>query len=351
MISHSMSLQLDKEALLNNYNYLKNVSGKNIIPVLKSNGYGLGADLLANTFHSFGENIFAVARYSEAYDILKNTRLKNIKILVFESIREVPFLSNSTNIIFSANSFEDLKFLLNNNVPSSQIHIKLDFGFGRNGLIKKDFTKLYNYILDNKYTFGGIYTHLFSASKSDQKDIINQFKNIIDLIGHDKFDIIHIISSECFYNADTFNIDNYLRIGQLLYGIQEPNNIDDNLKKVFRLTGKIENIKDIRENKYIGYHEKRKIKNLNYFNMAIVKFGYGDGFLKYNENTTCLINNVEYYISSISMDYTFINVDNRVNVGDEIEFYHDTNKFYTHFNKKIYEFLPSLSLSIPRTVK
>jgi len=351
MISHFMSLQIDKEALLNNYNYLKNISNKNIIPVLKSNGYGMGADILTKILHSFGQKLFAVARYSEAHHILSSSKLDDIQILVFESIRETPFFTDSKNIIFSANSFDDLKLLLNNNVLPIQIHIKLDLGFGRNGIIQKDFTKLYNYILENKYTFGGIYTHLFSVSKGDQKELINQFKSIITLIGKDKFSAIHIISSESFYNTDTFYIDNYLRIGQLLYGIQEPNNINENLKKVFKLTGRIENIKDIKENKHIGYQEKRKIKHLNHSNVAIVKFGYGDGFLKYNENTTCLIKGIEYYISSVCMDYTFINVDNRVNVGDEIEFYFDTNKFYKDFNKKIYEFLPSLSSNIVRMVK
>lgn len=350
MISHSIKLLIDKSAIENNYNYIKNKSKKGIIPVLKSNGYGFGANILAGILHGFGQKIFAVARYEEAFDILEHLKGKNINILVFESIREVPFLTNNDNILFSANSFEDLKFLINNNVPSSQIHIKIDFGFGRNGITKNDFTKLYNYIIDKNLSFGGIYTHLFAASKSDQKDIIEQFKNIIKLVGNSRFQMIHMISSESYYN-NTSDYDNYLRMGQLLYGIQEPNNIDQNIKKIFKLTGYIDSVKDIRDCKYIGYTEKRKIKNLNHFNMAIVKFGYGDGFLKYNENTFCLVNNREFYISSISMDYTFINVDNSVKVGDEVEFYFDTDAFYKHFNKKIYEFLPNLSTTITRMVK
>ncbi|MGF6907627.1 alanine racemase [Fusobacterium sp. PH5-44] len=350
MISHSMTLLIDKSAIENNYNHIKNVSKKGIIPVLKSNGYGFGADILADILCELGQKIFAVARYSEAFEILNHLKGKNVKILVFESIKEVPFFTNNDNIIFSANSFEDLKFLLANNVPATQIHIKIDFGFARNGIIKNDFTKLYNYIAEKKLFLGGIYTHLFAASKSDQKDVIEQFENIIKLIGNERFDMIHMISSESYYN-NTTNYDNYLRMGQLLYGIQEPNHIDPNIKKIFKLSGYIESIKNIYECKYIGYSEKRKVKNLNHSNMAIVKFGYGDGFLKYNENTLCLVNNRDFYISSISMDYTFINVDSSVKVGDRVEFYYDTDAFYKHFNKKIYEFLPNLSTKITRVVK
>ena len=214
----------------------------------------------------------------------------------------------------------------------------------------KNLTKLYNYISDNKLKFGGIYTHFFSASKGDQKEMIELFKNTINLIGKDKFQMIHMISSDSYYTTDS-NFDSHLRLGQLLFGIQEPNNIDNNLKKTFRLIGRIESIKDIRSTKYIGYSEKRKVKNLNHFNIAVVKLGYGDGFLKYNENTFCLINGKEFYISSISMDYTLINVDNSVKIGDDVEFYFDSDKFFSHFNKKIYEFLTNLSRNITRMVK
>lgn len=48
------------------------------------------------------------------------------------------------------------------------------------------------------------------------------------------------------------------------------------------------------------------------------KIGYADGFGKQNENTNCLIHRKEYRIVEITMDNSFLEVDERVKVGDEV---------------------------------
>ncbi|MDR3259372.1 MAG: alanine racemase [Fusobacteriaceae bacterium] len=340
-------MEIIRDNIINNYNYLRNISNKEIIPVLKANAYGFGATLIADILYNCGVRFFAVARYSEALEIINYKDFKNIKILIFESIRDISHMDNIKNIIFSANSLDDLKYFAERGIPSEQIHIKVDLGFARNGILDEELDNLKTYIDENTHNFGGIYSHIFSICGKDGNKLIKKFDEILNFLGKHRFYMIHLISSETFYQYK-YDIATNIRIGQLLYGINESNYRDKNLKKIFSLKGKISGIKNIENNKYVGYELKEKLQNIDYKNIAIVKLGYGDGFLKANENSACLINNKEYIISLVSMDYTFINIDESVKIGDVVEFYYDTDKFYDEFNCKIYEFMTNINERIRR---
>ena len=64
--------------------------------------------------------------------------------------------------------------------------LKIDFGFGRNGIEIKDIKKLKEYIEKNNLYFSGIYSHLFSVNYEEGLEIIQNFKKIISLLGKRK---------------------------------------------------------------------------------------------------------------------------------------------------------------------
>ena len=56
----------------------------------------------------------------------------------------------------------------------------------------------------------------------------------------------------------------------------------------------------------------------NYKNIAKIKIGDGDEFLKFNESSYCTINKKLYKILAVTMDNTFIAADDSISDGDEV---------------------------------
>lgn len=349
MNKNSFYISINTKAIEDNVSYLMKKKNKEIIPVIKANAYGHGLDIVLDTLYNIGLKIFAVARLSEALDIIKLNKYQDIKIIVFEDIENLDLVKNSNNIIMTINSLENLKEAIAFGINTEKMSLKIDLGFARNGIdlsLKEEITNIIKY---NHYKFFGIFSHLFTADYSFTKKCINDFKDFLLSCGKENFYTIHLQNS-----SNTFNFDidfvSHLRVGLLFYGLQEPGYYDENLKQVFSLEGCVDTIKDIRNSKYIAYENKNSLNlNENTKNIAKIKIGYGDGFSKMNENSFCLINNKEYRIIEVSMDASFIEIDERVKVGDKVVLYHYPILCKATTGQYIYEILPSISpFRIPR---
>jgi alanine racemase len=350
MYHDAIKLEISRGNLLHNYRYLRKSSQKELIPVLKSNAYGFGINLIARVLYEEGQRFFSVARYSEALEILAElSNCKDVKVLVFESVQDLELIQKNKNIIFSINSMHLLAYLIQNCIDPHTVQIKLDLGFTRNGIPSEDWHRLRQFLKEKNLFFSGIYSHLFSANEKTCNMMTKKFDTIISMLGRERFCKIHLNSSESFYYEKYAGATD-IRIGQLLYGIEECEHPDRNLKKIFSLNGAIDYIKNIQNNNYIGYEHQKNSGAFLYPNVAIVKFGYGDGFLKENINTTCRINDREYPIIGISMGHTYINVDDKVKIGDISAFYYDPNDLFQKFGRKIYEFTTILNEKIKREI-
>ncbi|MBC2852213.1 hypothetical protein H5J22_12490 [Cetobacterium sp. 8H] len=95
--------------------------------------------------------------------------------------------------------------------------------------------------------------------------------------------------------------------------------------------------------------KKKEAINLGKNNkIAKIRIGYGDGFSKRSENIMSIINNKKFKIVHISMDSSFVAVDESVKVGDEIEIFHDLQEAINHLEVPHYEFLSVINDRIER---
>ena len=348
-----MKILISEENFIYNINFLKKKYGKDILPVIKANGYGHDLKLIVSLLLKYKINQCVVARISEALEILKSFDTpKDFKILVLESISKENFeyISKYPQIISTANSISDLSELLENNINPNQIQIKIDLGFGRNGIKIDEISILKEIISKEKNKFSGIFSHLFSIEYKKGLKLINIFENIVNSLGKDKFSMIHLQNSLGISNYGTLSFTTHLRPGMFIYGFYEDGAFEKDLRKVFSLKGKITSIKNIKNIDYLAYLPKEKIKTTSN-DVAFIKIGYGDGFLKSNEGSFVKINNNFYKILQITMDNTFIEIDKNIKIGDEVEIYFDFKRVKQHLKMNICEFLPILSSRIPRIIK
>ncbi len=349
MVENSIKLYLNEENLIHNMKYLSNYKQKKILPVVKANAYGHGLEEIVGLLYKNGQREFAVARYVEAEKIFK-MGLEDVRILVFESIGDLALVKDKKSIEVSANTFEELRKILEFGIESSRIQIKIDFGFGRNGIFLNEVDELKKYIQEKKLKFRGIYSHLFSVNYEEGLEYIEIFREVLNKLGKDRFEMIHLQNSAATLSFDC-NFVTHIRVGMLIYGLQEVGFYDSNLKQVFSLEGTVAGIRDISDNKYIAYGTKEELDFLGAKYIAKIKIGYGDGFLKVNEKSKCLINNKEFPIVLVSMDNTFIEVDTSVKVGDKVVLYYDISKITAHNRMNIYEMMTILSPRIERVIK
>ena len=75
------------------------------------------------------------------------------------------------------------------------MQLKIDFGFGRNGIIQEDIENLKKYIEKKNLSFKGIYSHLYAVEYDEGAELIEKFTETVKYLGKERFQMIHIQNS------------------------------------------------------------------------------------------------------------------------------------------------------------
>lgn len=319
--------EINLDHLDHNIKEINRVSkNKEIIAVIKSNAYGHGSIGIAKSLEKLGVRFFAVANLEEAIELRENNISSKILILGRTDEEKLSELI-TYDLIQTVISKEYSEFLLESNL-NIKIHIKINTGMNRFGF---DLTTIRNidtvtkeiqHLYDSKTLIvDGIYTHFTdAANKKTTHNQISLFSNLILKLREKKINPKHIHCSNSIattiYSDNT--IDNIVRVGMLIYGIDQTKQID--LKPILKLKAKILNIQKIKAGQSIGYG-KTFIADRN-MKVATIAIGYADGLpISYSECGYVYYNNNKCkIIGRITMDYTMVDVTNLpVQIGEYVE--------------------------------
>ncbi|MGL5702062.1 MAG: alanine racemase [Cetobacterium sp.] len=348
MSRDGFKVKIDKNNIIHNFNYIKDSTKKEIISVVKANAYGHGLKEVVPILVEGGCKYFAVARKSEALELL-SLNLPDIKILIFETIEDFSLLKTHNNLEMCINSLSEFKELIQKDINFSQLHLKFDFGFARNGFTKEELNEIKNIIVTNNIYFKGAMTHFFSSNPEEVISIQKDFISWINFLGKERFEIIHSQNSA----ATILGLgegSTHVRCGISLLGMLDPGIENENIKRSWTLSGPIYNIKDFSDLDFIGYTRKNDLDTKSYNRVGKIKIGYGDGFAKNNTNLLCHINDKEFPIVHISMDTSFVLIDDSIELGDSVEIYRDFEKCNSFLNMDHYEYTTLLNSRIPRII-
>ena len=353
----STKLIINKNNILYNINQIKKYLGSeiNIMPILKCYAYGTNLNYFPNIFNEF--NYIAVAYLDEAITLRKNGFKNNILILYPLSKEEINIALKYNFILNGCNIFDLIK-----SNTKVKIHLEIETGMGRCGLLEKDVQSYINKLKNYKnITIDGIFTHL--SSPSNEKFSLKQitkFKKVLNIIHKSNIypNYIHVCSSGgLIYNSN--NDFNMVRIGLLLYGYY-PN---DSLKKYLKLKPcmtlktKISFIKTLEIGDTVGYNQNFIAKKRTI--VATIPFGFGDGLLTLETGDAfVIIDNQQVKIIGICMDNMMLDVTNIANIFIGKDVYIWDNKNLTVEQLGIwcnnicnYEIISSISQRVPRVIK
>lgn len=341
VISAQTRLLVDVDALKYNYIAIKNYVGNEvqIMPVIKADAYGSGADLLANIYNDC--DFFAVADLSEAEEL--HTVMPNAKFLILYQpfSQEVDWIVEHDYIVTSVC---DIAFVQKLNRAAEKankkitVHIEIDTGMGRLGVQIRDckeFSKVVHQC--SNLIVEGIYTHYSSADMYTTKDLeytakqTEDFKNAImiveGILGPIK--LKHACAGAAIFNpkAELFNM---VRPGYILRGYYPCKEIKEkiDLRPVLKYVTQVTQIKEYEIGASISYGRnfvtKRKTR------LAEIPVGYSDGLMRNLSNKGAFVINGQLapIVGNITMDYTMVDVTDitpMVWVGDEVAIFDNIN--------------------------
>ncbi len=344
-------LEISSEDLEFNIETIKKRAGNTkIIAVIKGNGYGLGLKEFAEFLLQHGISDLAVSSVEEAVELKKLNLDATVLCLESTAIREEieELLDNDVTItIGNLESAKTLNELAKEKNKKAHVHLKIDTGFSRYGILYSNKEEILNTIKECTSLFvDGVYSH-FSYAYSKKDDFMNlQFSRFMSvknfLEANDiSIPIYHIANSSAFLKNEEMFMD-AVRIGSAFLGrISVENTIG--LKRIGILKSRVVEIKKLEKGTTIGYGNSYKLKKSS--NIAIIPLGYADGLNVGNRNDTfkfidklrLLKNSLVYFlkddriyvqikdkkypvVGKIGMNHIAVNIGNDdIKIGEEIK--------------------------------
>lgn len=166
--SPSIRVLIAKENILHNLEvYKRNYSDFEFAPVLKSNAYGHGLIQIAKILDKENLPFFVVDSLYEA-KILKHNHIQTRILIIGYTLIENILNNKSTRIVYTISSLEALKILNEKVKRRIQIHLKIDTGMHRQGLLISELEQAIDILKNHKYlSLEGICSHLADADNKD----------------------------------------------------------------------------------------------------------------------------------------------------------------------------------------
>lgn len=376
--NHSSTIYLDKKALANNLEFIRNLlTEKNkFSAVIKGNAYGHGAVEMMTALQELGVNHFSVFSAYEAKQVF-SVLAKNSVLMIMGDIPDEDIswiVENEIEVfIYDFKSLQQFITTAKQQQKQVNIHIELETGMHRHGFDKKHWEKLLGIIKTNLayIKLKGICTHFAGAeSSANYKRIKDQQENF--RVGVDFFkqaglnsENLHTSSSAGAIAYPEWNLD-LVRIGILLYGLWPSKEIQlfyrmkyqttFDLQPVLSWHSSIMAIKEVKPGEYIGYGNsflaEREMK------VASVPVGYGYGFSRAMSNTGRVLVKGKRLpvIGMVNMNMFLIEVtDVEVEISDKVTLIgKDADQeikvsYFGNLSDQLnYELLTRLDKSIPR---
>jgi len=314
-------------ALLNNLEqYQKAYPNVAIAPVLKANAYGHGLVEVAEILEKKNLPFFVLDSMHEAM-ILRNSGIKT-KILLIGHTRilniETAKIKNTSFTITSLEQLEELDKILSS---KRDIHLKIDTGMHRQGVLPDDLDRAIKIIKENRLiNLEGVCSHLADAEKEDSElteKQIEQWERAVGLLKKEFSNIKFFhLSSTAGSNLSSAVSANVLRIGLGLYGIDSSPEKKLELIPALELVSIISSVREIASGEKVGYGATFVADKPT--EVATVPVGYFEGvdrrlsnrgFLKVGDKFCKIVGRVSMNITSIDVsDVDSVRIGNKVSI-------------------------------------
>ncbi len=300
-------LTIDLDALAWNWRFLNDkATPARAAAVVKANGYGLGAPIVARKLAKAGCRLFFTAHLDEAIALREALADPAIEIgvlnglcpgeeMIYRAHALFPVLNDLGQVAHWRAYCRDV----GEHVPAA---LQIDTGMTRLGLPAAEVERL---IADpglmDGISFRYLMSHMACADTPDHplnRQQLERFRRAVDAIPHT---IAMLAASSAIFLGPEWHFD-MVRPGVALYGGRPVDGVENPLRQVVRLDAKILQIQDVDAPQTVGYGASHKIEEPA--KIATVGVGYADGYLRsLSGKATAVLDGVTIpLVGRVSMD-------------------------------------------------
>lgn len=356
-----------------NYKTIKlSAKDRRIMPVIKADAYGHGANFLAKLYQECGTEIFAVSNINEAIKLRKAGITKDILILGYTPKEYIETLLkySITQTVYSLDYAKELSKIASKTNVLVKAHLKLDTGMNRLGFNpEQDYSDILKALALPGIYFEGIFTHYAVADSEDSSDKdfsleqLDRFNNAVAKLSSDGYSFKYI---HCCNSAATllhpFDEGNLVRPGIILYGIAPADDLSlkYELSPVMSIKTVVSAIKTIHKGETVSYG--RTFTANKDMKIATLPIGYGDGYPRKMSNCGKVLINGRFadIVGRVCMDQMMIDITDipKVSVGTEVTVIGqsgDNSITFAEIADMVdtipYELVCNISVRVPRVYK
>lgn len=330
--------EISASALTNNVRALKSVLGASALcAVVKANGYGHGAPLVANVLSAAGVDYFAVATVDEGIELRESGVSTPILLLVeISPLALADALAHTLTLtIGSIEGAHAAAAAASKLGGRHRVHVKVDTGMGRMGVASAAVDEVVDILSDaTPIDLEGIYTHFSVADSARPEDRqftrhqIEQFDSLVRGLEHRGRAprVVHMANSAgaLAYPESRWSMARsglalygYLPEGWLASALEEAGVC---LRPVMTLRARVSAVRRLDTGDRPSYGRRRALDSPS--NIATVPFGYADGYPRrlFAAGAEVLIGARRYPLAgSVTMDQLVVDCgDGEVAVGDDV---------------------------------
>ena len=318
-------------------------SEKEIIGVVKANGYGTVDYMEARALEECGIRFFAVSSLDEALRLRKNGIQSQILILGYVPENSMDLIKKNDLSIVTVSK----DFVQKANLEDVKVHLKLNTGMNRIGVNVSEAKVVLDLLKEKKANVEGVMSH-FSSADTDAEYSRNQyalFRECVLSLNY-SFRYIHMSATDAAIIIDD-DICNARRIGIGLLGYCAH---EFGLKPCVSLYSEVVMCKQLSAGDTVSYGRHYTSDGKGY--ILTIPLGYADGFYRSNTGKDVYVEN-EYgkIVGSICMDQLMILTKYSHSSGTKVELFGehvDIAKRAEELNTITYELLTSMSDRIRR---
>ena len=321
--------EVNIDNIVHNYNGFKSLTNTNVMCVVKADGYGHGAVMLAKHLQKNGCSFFGVAAPDEAIELARAGITVPILVMNYTHSSLYGTVLAFPNIrvtVFDTDSIRELSKATVEHGSTVKVHVKIDTGMTRVGFNPEDAVAAIELLRSLPgLELEGMFTHFASADEIDGSYTEWQFERymqIASVVGN--IPIKHVCNSAGAIMFPHMRLD-MVRVGISLYGCYPSEEVDKSridLKPVMSLKSRIVRLNEVEPGVCVSYGRtfttKRKSK------LATIPAGYGDGVSRLMKGIDVLVNGQKVpIVGRVCMDQCVIDVTDadEVQLLDEVEIY------------------------------
>lgn len=321
-------VEVELEAIRRNVQSCQNYINTKLLAVVKADGYGHGAVMIAKVMEEEKVDYLGVATIFEGLELRKHGI--KMPILVFQDTPlqfiDQGVLNDLTLTVSSIECARHIEFIGQKLSKLPKIHVKLETGMTRLGFSCTCVDHIES-VCKMKLNVEGLYTHFAMADSLDFEHTDEQAKKYMAVVDqlNDRgitFNIKHVSNSAAMMRTSDYHFD-MVRAGGILYGHFCLGHFVDTppfeVERAMSIRSVLSHINDVKAETGVSYGWLYKTEKPA--SIGVLPIGYTDGISRRNTNKTSFLLRGQRVkqVGLICMDQLMIDVtDIRCEVGDVV---------------------------------